>query len=226
MRYFLQQLLLSTPQLFHSTHPYMFCSFNIITNRKFLQKVQEIYKQTREYKLQYRKTGNTEESQSASLQDSLSNYVCLHLVSQVGHCMAMLFERTGLINYKDTKTKCRLYWYLIEFLDWRYSQSYWYFRPSFVNYWPSNLLSGSPPLPPPSPKSKYSLYTQCLAGRGGGGVLSCVGDNILQEINILFLARLRTYKIALPPQTKTQEGRGPQQINTCRKVTLQVNFFK
>jgi hypothetical protein len=22
----------------------------------------------------------------------------------------------GLINYKDTKTKCRLYWYLIEFI--------------------------------------------------------------------------------------------------------------
>jgi hypothetical protein len=51
----------------------------------------------------------------------------------------------GLINYKDTNTKCRLYWCLIEFLDWRYSQSCWYFRPSFVNYCPSNLLSGSPP---------------------------------------------------------------------------------
>jgi hypothetical protein len=25
--------------------------------------------------------------------------------------------------------KCRLYWCLIEFIDWRYSQSCWYFRP-------------------------------------------------------------------------------------------------
>jgi hypothetical protein len=32
-----------------------------------------------------------------------------------------------LNNYKDTK--CRLYWCLIEFIDWRYSQSCWYFRP-------------------------------------------------------------------------------------------------
>ncbi len=37
------------------------------------------------------------------------------------------------------------------FIDWRYSQSYWYFRPSFVNCCPSNLLSGSiSPPPPPS----------------------------------------------------------------------------
>jgi hypothetical protein len=35
-----------------------------------------------------------------------------------------------------------------EFIDWRYSQSCWYFRPSFVNCFPSNLLSGST-LPPP-----------------------------------------------------------------------------
>ncbi len=48
-----------------------------------------------------------------------------------------------LINCKDTKTKCRLYWCFIEFIDWRYSQSCWYFRPSFVNYCPSNLLSAS-----------------------------------------------------------------------------------
>jgi hypothetical protein len=51
---------------------------------------------------------------------------------------------------KDTKTKSRLYLCLIEFIDWRYSQSCWYFRRSFVNYCPSNLLAGSPP-PPPFP---------------------------------------------------------------------------
>ncbi len=33
-------------------------------------------------------------------------------------------------------------------------------------------------------------------GGGGGGVLSCVGDHILQEFNTLFLNRFRTYKIA------------------------------
>jgi hypothetical protein len=44
--------------------------------------------------------------------------------------------------------------FLSEFIDWRYSQSCWYFRSSFVNCCPSNLLSGSTPLPPPS---KYSI---------------------------------------------------------------------
>ncbi len=31
-------------------------------------------------------------------------------------------------TYKDTKPKCRLFWCLIEFIDWRCSQSCWYFR--------------------------------------------------------------------------------------------------
>jgi hypothetical protein len=54
-----------------------------------------------------------------------------------------------------------------------------------VNCCPFDLLSGSPPpLLPPFPKSKYSKYRQCVAGRGwGGGVLSCVGDHILKEFN-------------------------------------------
>ncbi len=45
---------------------------------------------------------------------------------------------------------------------------------------------------------------------GGGGVFSCVVDHILQEFNILHLTRFRNYKIAIPPQTKNYEGRGPQ----------------
>ncbi len=64
---------------------------------------------------------------------------------------ALDFVYHGLINYKDTKTKYPLYWCLTDCIDWIYSQSCWYFRPSFVNYCPSNLLSGSPP-PPLPPK--------------------------------------------------------------------------
>ncbi len=85
-------------------------------------------------------------------------------------------ERHGLLYYKNTKTKCRLYWCLKELVDWRYSQSCWYFRPSprFVNYCPppfSNLLSGQlyPPPPPPS-LCEYSisiLYTRIQCSRGG-----------------------------------------------------------
>ncbi len=58
--------------------------------------------------------------------------------------------------------------------------------------------------PSPFPNIMYSIYRQCVAvGRGGGGVLSCVVDHILQEFYTLFLTRFRTYKIASPPQTKT-----------------------
>jgi hypothetical protein len=39
---------------------------------------------------------------------------------------------------------------LSESLDWGYSQSCWYFRPSFVKCFPSNFLSGSSLHPSPS----------------------------------------------------------------------------
>jgi hypothetical protein len=37
---------------------------------------------------------------------------------------------------------------------------------------------------------------------GGGGVLKCTVDHILQDFYTLFLTRFRTYKIASPPQPK------------------------
>ncbi len=43
-------------------------------------------------------------------------------------------------------------------------------------------------------------------GGGGGRVY---GEH-LQELCTVYLTRFRTYKTALPPQTKTWEGRGPQ----------------
>jgi hypothetical protein len=51
------------------------------------------------------------------------------------------------------------------------------------------------PTPPPS-------HVQTVCGWEGVGVLSCVGDHILQKVNTWFLTRFRTYKIATPPQTK------------------------
>ncbi len=58
-------------------------------------------------------------------------------------------------------------------------------------------LSGSPPPPPPPlPKVQRTVYTDRGSGWagsvvGGGGVLSCVGDHILQEFNTLFLEPLQ-----------------------------------
>ncbi len=42
------------------------------------------------------------------------------------------------------------------FIDWRYSQSCWYFRPNFANCCSSNLLSGS--TLSPFPCVKYTVY--------------------------------------------------------------------
>jgi hypothetical protein len=54
------------------------------------------------------------------------------------------------------------------------------------------------PLPP---FPMYSIYRQCVTV-GGGGVLKCTVDHILQEFYTLFLTRFRTYKTASPPLTK------------------------
>jgi hypothetical protein len=82
----------------------------------------------------------------------------------------------GLINFIDTKAKCRHLNKILcrrclsEFIDWRYSQSCWYFRPSFVNWCPSPLLSGStlPPLPPLC-VNKYTVYTYAVCKGWGMG---------------------------------------------------------
>ncbi len=80
----------------------------------------------------------------------------------------------GLINFKNTKTKCRICWCLIEFRDWRYSQSCWYFRPSFVNYCPSTFSMVHLPHPFPPSQIKSTDTDSVWLGRGGG-MLSCVG---------------------------------------------------
>jgi hypothetical protein len=131
-----------------------------------------------------------------------------------------------LITMKTQKLNVVFTGVLLEFIVWRYSQSCWYFRPSLVNYCPSNLLSGSPPPPlPPFPKSKYCVNRQCVAG-WGWEVLSCVGDHILQEFNTLFLTRFGTYKLLYHHKQRPRRGGGLRQINPCRKVPLQVNLFR
>ncbi len=61
---------------------------------------------------------------------------------------------------------------LLEFIDWRYSQSCWYFRPSFVNCYHSYLLSGSTLPPPHSPFPVWISITYTVCKEGGGyGVL-------------------------------------------------------
>ncbi len=105
---------------------------------------------------------------------------------------------------------------LLEFIDWRYSHSCWYFRPSF--------LSGSPlPPSPPFPKSKYSIYRQFVAGGEGGRILL---ESIFWRSLYSVSDQIRTYKIASPPQRKTKEGRGPRTDNHLPQDPWQVNFFR
>ncbi len=44
-----------------------------------------------------------------------------------------------IVTPKTPNLKCRLYWCVLEFIDWRYSQWCWYFRPSFLKYCPSTF---------------------------------------------------------------------------------------
>jgi hypothetical protein len=93
-------------------------------------------------------------------------------------CVFADIAKDGLIYNIDTKAKCR---HLIklnciclsELIDWRYSQSCWYFRPSFGNCCPSNLLSGPTFPPSPLPCVKVQYLQRVCDWKGVGGVESC-----------------------------------------------------
>jgi hypothetical protein len=55
-----------------------------------------------------------------------------------------------LIITKAPNPKCRLYWCLIEFTDWRYSQLCWYFRPALCTIAHLTFSLVSPTPSPPS----------------------------------------------------------------------------
>jgi hypothetical protein len=122
----------------------------------------------------------------------------------IGLLIVLYMKSWTKITVKTPHLKCRLYWCLIEFIDWRYSQSCRYFRPLL---WTSASLTLSLvhlPLssPPPFPvwiSTKVSVYT---VSNGGGGGTGLCGEHI-QELYTVYLTRFRTYKIALPTQTKT-----------------------
>jgi hypothetical protein len=85
-------------------------------------------------------------------------------------------RRTGLririrsnmdqISIKTPNPECRLYWCLMKLIDWRYSQSCWYFRPLF---WTSAPLTFSRfDLPLPCMSKHRGMYLHSVYQRGGG----------------------------------------------------------
>ncbi len=129
------------------------------------------------------------------------------------------------LTYIDTKAKCR---HLKKFpLRQVFIRVYRLEIQTVRTFAPLTfaLAQFSSPLLPCIKDSKYSIYTDSVWLGVVEGVLSPVEDLILHEFNTLYLTRLRTYKIARPPQQKPRRGEGLKQISTCRKVPLQVNFF-
>ncbi len=88
---------------------------------------------------------------------------------------------------------------------------------------PSHWFTSS--TPPSIPKVKVQ-YIQTVCGPEGVGVLSCVGDHILQEFNTLFLTGFRNYKIALPSQNKNLGVAGSQTDKHLPQSPFTGEFLK
>ena len=119
-----------------------------------------------------------------------------------------------LITIKTPQPKCRLYWCLIEFIDWRYGQSCWNFRPLLCTSAPLTFsLVHLSPLPLPS------VNSYCT-GRGSGcvesictGVIHCVFDQI-PNLRNCFTA-----------PNKNLGGEGAQTDKHLPQSPFIVNFF-
>jgi hypothetical protein len=76
------------------------------------------------------------------------------------------------ISMKTPNPKCRLYWCLIELIDWRHSQSCWYFRTLLWTRAPLTFsmvhLPPSPPLPCVNNYRGTCIHTMCNKGGGWG----------------------------------------------------------
>jgi hypothetical protein len=154
--------------------------------------------------------------------ESNINFWFLFMYSQKWNCTASLFPKHNVQSpnfYIDISVEPFVYSHdqSAYFAATKYADRSW----EYTNRSQINELPLQPP--PPIPKSKYSMYRKCVAGRGWG-MLSCVGDHILQEFNTLYLTRFRTYKTALTLQTKTFKG--PQTDKYLPQSPFTGNFFR
>ncbi len=99
------------------------------------------------------------------------NIKTIVFVFRANFFMARNSPKHGLINNKDTKTKCRLCWCITEFIDWRYSHVS-IFDPALRTFDPLTFSLVHPP-PSPFPKSKYVYTDSVWLGGGGGCYIVC-----------------------------------------------------
>ncbi len=105
----------------------------------------------------------------------LQNCVCMQRLRLQNReiCQKFICKTHGPKTVKTSNLKCRLYWCLIEFIDWRHSQSCWYFRPLLWTSAPLTfLLVDLPPPPPPAIlvwiSTGVRIHTVCNRGVGEG----------------------------------------------------------
>jgi hypothetical protein len=109
---------------------------------------------------------------------------------------------------------------LFEFIDLRYSQSRWYFRPSCVSYCPSNLSSS--PLPSsPLPCVEVQQTVCGWEGVGGRVIELCWRPYSAGVSHSCIWPDSEPTK--LPNHSK--QNLGGLTDKTCREVPLQVNLF-
>ncbi len=96
--------------------------------------------------------------------------------NESGRCRRQIFidilcAKCALLWDLRQNSKCRIYWCLIEFIDWRFNQSCWYFRPLL---WTSAPLTFSMVHLPPHPPSLcvwistgVHVFIQCVTGGRG-----------------------------------------------------------
>jgi hypothetical protein len=99
----------------------------------------------------------------ALLKTVFYNYVANNCKTILWLSFLAIFMFFYINALENTNTKGHLHFPFIirtEFIDWRYNQSCWYFRPGLVNCCPSHLLSGSTLHPFPCVNTRI----QCVRG--------------------------------------------------------------
>ncbi len=119
------------------------------------------------------------------------------------------------ITIKTPNPKCHLYWCFIEFIDWRNSQSCWYFRPLL---WTSTPLTFSlVHLPPPPRVNKYrGIYLHSVKRWGGDRVVWRAFKAVYTHRHCVF------DQVPILPNCFTTPNKNlGGEIKPCRQFTLQ-----